>query len=278
MFLSTVILFLQEILEAALLISVLLVLTRLFNKSWGYGLTMNRNWVAVGLLGGSVLGWVYAQATPMISEWFDYVGQDITNAALLFFGFALLVVLTYTVPNSPSKVKAARRRFICLMSMTLLVVFSVMREGSEMILYLGGGIASSENVASFFSGGAIGTGIGISCGVFLFYSLSSLSRQWSLRVSILLLALVNGAMASQIIMLLSQADWVPFTPVAWNTSAIVNESSISGRLLYALIGYEATPSVLQVIAYCFGVLAIVTGPLFRHAWLHDQTSTAHVTV
>ena len=278
MFLSTVILFLQEILEAALLISVLLVLTRLFNNSWGYGLTMNRTWVAYGLVGGGMLGWVYAQATPAISEWFDYVGQDIANATLLFLGFVFLIVLTCIVPSSSSESQAAKRRALCLMSMTLLIAFSVMREGSEMILYLGGGITSSENVASFFSGGVIGSGIGISCGVFLFYSLSSLSRQWSLRVSVSLLALINGAMASQIIMLLSQADWVPFTPIAWNSSVLVDESSLSGRLLYALIGYEATPSILQVVAYCAGILAIIIGPLFRHARFQDQAEAARVAV
>jgi high-affinity iron transporter len=278
MFLSSVILFLQEILEAALLISVLLVLTQVFNKSWGHGLAIRNTWVVYGLVCGGVLGWSYAKATPMVSEWFDYVGQDIINASINLVGLAFLVILTYIVPGKFSDQHPKKYRWLSLICMSSLVLLSVMREGSEMILYLEGGMTSAENISSIVSGGVIGTGIGISCGVFLFYSLISLNTQWSLRLSVLLLALIGGSMASQIIMLLSQADWAPFTPIAWNSSSLVSETSLSGRLLYALIGYEATPSILQVFVYLGGLLAVMSGPLFRHAWFQHKSTPSEVVV
>ena len=278
MFLSTVVLFLQEILEAALLISVLLVLTRVFNKAWANSLIVSSNWVIYGVICGSLLGWAYARATPTISEWFDYVGQDITNASIHFLGFAFLVALTWLMPMNPSATQSIKNRSACLIAMAALVVLSVMREGSEMILYMEGGLTRPENISSIISGGVIGTGIGISCGIFLFYSLISLSTQWSLRISILLLALISGSMTSQIVMLLSQADWAPFTPIAWNSSNLIAETSLSGRLLYALIGYESTPSVLQVCAYIAGLVGVISGPLFRHAWFHFESTPTQPTV
>ena len=46
--------------------------------------------------------------------------------------------------------------------------------------------------------------------------------------------------------LLTQADWLPATAPLWDTSAVVPQGSMLGQLLYALIGYEATPGPWQV--------------------------------
>jgi high-affinity iron transporter len=37
---------------------------------------------------------------------------------------------------------------------------------------------------------------------------------------------------------------------AWDTSAILSDTSLFGRVLHTLIGYSDQPSVLQVVAYC----------------------------
>jgi len=81
-----------------------------------------------------------------------------------------------------------------------------------------------------------------------------------------MLCLVAGKIGSQLVLLLTQADWLPYTPIAWNSSPVIPENSIVGRLLYALIGYEATPSMLQVGLYLLGVVTLVVSPLFRNSW------------
>jgi high-affinity iron transporter len=62
----------------------------------------------------------------------------------------------------------------------------------------------------------------------------------------LLLALAGAGMWSQASALLLQADWLPAHAPLWDTSAVLPESSLPGQLLYALIGYEATPGPWQV--------------------------------
>jgi high-affinity iron transporter len=272
MFLNTVILFLQEILEAALLVSVLLVLTTLFHRSWGESFRLRRRWMAYALLLGSAGAWAYAAATPTVADWFDYVGQDVLNSLLHLVSLLTLVLLTGLVPARSIRLTAAQRASFAVVCMTVIVLLALVREGSEIILYLGGVLGQAGNASPVLAGAAIGAGIGVSCGVFLFYSLISLSPRWSLRICVLLLALISGNMASQIVMLLSQADWLPYTPIAWNSSALVAESSITGHLLYAFIGYEATPSLLQVASYVVGVLVILAGPLFRVAWSESGPS------
>jgi high-affinity iron transporter len=73
-------------------------------------------------------------------------------------------------------------------------------------------------------------------------------------------------MAAQTILLLNQADWLPFTPTAWDTGGLLSESSVLGQLAYALIGYEATPSIMQVGAYTLGLVIVLLSPISRLAW------------
>ena len=48
------------------------------------------------------------------------------------------------------------------------------------------------------------------------------------------------------------------TQTAWDTSAILSDTSLFGRVLHTLIGYSDEPSVLQVLAYALTLAVIVT--------------------
>jgi high-affinity iron transporter len=45
---------------------------------------------------------------------------------------------------------------------------------------------------------------------------------------------------------------------AWDTSAILSDTSLFGRVLHTLIGYSDQPSVLQVVAYGVTLAVIFT--------------------
>lgn len=266
MFLNAVILILQEMLEAALLISVLLVLTSVFHDAWDKTFTLRRRWISYALLLGCVGAWVYARLTPEISEWFDYMGQEVVNSSIHLLSLLFLIVLTCIVPSRYLANQASNRSRLTVISMVIIVLLALVREGSEIILYITGVTSQSENVTPVLLGSIIGGGIGISCGIFLYYSLISLSQQWALRACLILLAFIGGNMASQTVLLLTQADWLPYTAVAWDTSSLLPENSIPGHLLYALVGYEATPSILRIVCYLLGMIVVMAGPLFRLAW------------
>jgi len=266
MFLNAVVLVLQEMIEAALLISVLLVFTHLFRSAWNGSFNLPTSWVIVSVVAGSLGAVIYSYYTPQISGMFDYVGQEVFNAGFHLLSLMLIFLLAYMVPHKSLAQKALQRSQLAACCMAGVVIFSFVREGSEIIQYIGGIAGQDENFSPVVVGGAIGAGIGVSTGVLLFYGLISLSVNWSFRASLILLCLIAGNMGSQAVLLLTQADWLPFTPIAWNSSIVLPETSIVGQLLYALIGYEATPSMLQVAIYLFGIILIVVSPLFRKAW------------
>lgn len=244
MFLNSVVLILQEILEAALLVSVLLVFTRVNG--------MRAGWVFLGLAAGCVGALIFSLNMATISEWFDYVGQEVVNASLQYAITLLLALFAFCYGTGRARLKSWM-----LTCMILSVTFSLSREGAEIFIYIEGVLSQPPHIRPTLTGAGIGAGIGVSVGVLLYYGLLWFPGRWVTFCCLLLLAMVAGNMSSQGTLLLTQADWLPPTATLWDTGTAIAENSIPGHLLYALIGYEATPSLLQAVAYAAGILLVL---------------------
>ncbi len=266
MFLSTVILVLEEILEAALLISVLLVLTRLLTRNSMEHLVIPLAWLPGAGICGIAGAWLYATFTPAVSEWFDYVGLEITNAFIQVLILVLLALFCFMFSSGNREHRTLMLAGMAPVLLCTMVALGITREVSEIILYMQGVMALPANVSSVVLGTIMATGIGISSGIVLYYLILALPVIWSYRVSMLLLALFAGNLASQAVLLLTQADWLPYTPELWDSSNLIPEYSVTGKLLYALVGYEANPSLLQCVLYLASAIMIAFSPLFLLAW------------
>lgn len=243
MLLTSVILVLQELLEASLVISVLLAF------SFHNGLSKSWAWAGLGLgVAGAVF---YAGQVNVISPWFDYVGLEVTNAAIQFSLCIFLFIFCFVKAGAGKHIVLARAL------MSVIVALALTREGFEILLYESGFSQDQEQWSAVLVGSALGAGIGISIGTLLYYGLISFSKASGNTVVTLLLALFTGNMAAQGTLLLIQADWLSAGNALWNTDGVISESSLWGKLLYALIGYEASPSALQVLAYVSTFILIV---------------------
>jgi high-affinity iron transporter len=262
MLLTSVILTLQETLEAAMLISILAVVSRQQGRSLA--------WLIPGLLAGGLFAWVYAANMRPVSEWFDYVGQEVVNALLQVSIALAIVVLTWLIsrtravgPDQHTDPGTYRSSLFAFFA-TLTIALAITREGSEIAVYLGGFLSQPDKLQAVLTGSAIGAGIGISIGFLVFYGLMALRGRAGTWAPLLLLALFCGNMLSQSALQLTQADLLPAGPFLWDSSAWLPESSIAGRLLYALVGYESRPSALEVCAYLAGLLGVlITAALAR---------------
>tara|TARA_R110002110_G_scaffold376446_1_gene586297 strand:- start:49635 stop:50465 length:831 start_codon:yes stop_codon:yes gene_type:complete len=269
MFLDTVILVLQEILEAALIISVFLALIRHIHDLKPGSFTPGYLWIPAAVLIGVSGAWIYAFYMPDITQWFDYVGLEIVNSALQIMIIMLLLCFCYIVTLDRLE-KLPRLNLLAGICLTLLVSLGIIREVSEIIIYSQGILSNPENYSRVLLGSLIAIGIGASSGIILYYVLINLHGLWGLRICLILLALFAGNMASQASLLLIQADWLPYTVELWDSSALLPEYSVTGQLLYALIGYEANPSLLQVCVYIGAVILILTSPLFLLSWRYNN--------
>jgi high-affinity iron transporter len=255
MLLNSVILVLQETLEVALSVSVLLAIS--------HQQANRATWLLFGIVGGVFLSFLYAGQMAEISEWFDYVGQEIVNTVLQVSTTLLIVICTWALfrgrrinagDGSSQENRFATLFIYCAASA---VALTITKEGSEILLYLSGFLQQEEYFQTVMAGSSIGFCIGLSIGILLFYGLLNLPGKWKLGAPVTLLALFAGNMLSQAAQQLTQADWISSARTFWDTSDFLSENSIIGQLLYALVGYEATPSAAQLIAYTVGVILVL---------------------
>jgi len=174
MLLNAVIILLREVLEASLLVSVLLFYSFYFKRSI--------HWLLIALLLGVVGAIIYGSYMGQVSELFDGVGQEVVNAMLHLFIYIMIFVFIL--------VGGFSERGGCYSS-TALMMFIVMmitvREGSEIVAYLQG-FTFSDQLKTVLSGALIGTGIGISVGVFAYYFLVNLPGSYGLTIGLFVLS------------------------------------------------------------------------------------------
>ncbi|MDH5592357.1 MAG: FTR1 family protein, partial [Gammaproteobacteria bacterium] len=115
---------------------------------------------------------------------------------------------------------------------------------------------SPELLLPIIIGSAVGAGLGISIGVLFYYLIVNISLNRAVKVGLIILILIAGGMVSQAMQLLIQADFIISQQPLWDSSSLINERSLLGQLLYALIGYESTPAPIQF--FCYAISLIIT--------------------
>ncbi|MFV8816544.1 FTR1 family protein [Haliea sp. E17] len=245
MLIDAVILVLREVLEAAVMISAMIALGRYQRQ----GLA----WLLCALplaLGGIV---IYAGNLDLITDSFDGAGQEVINAALQIAAFVLVTLAIYFF----GRPRATRTGFSpAAAMMTLAVATAMVREGSEIWIYVSGFAGIAQYRSAVFYGAAIGAIIGCSVCILLYAFIMSQSFRRGAASALLLLALTSAGMVLQASLLLEQVDYLPTLAPLWDSSRLVSEESIPGVILYAVFGYEATPNGIELLLY-LGALTLV---------------------
>jgi high-affinity iron transporter len=261
----------REVLEAGLIVGIVLAATEgIRRRAW---------WVAGGVLAGVLGAGVVAAFAQQLSGAFAGSGQDVFNAVILLGAVGMLgwhVVwmarhareLTVEMKALGSAVASGERT---LLAMAVVVAVAVLREGSEVVLFLFGVAASGgEQPVQMLVGGLAGVALGGACAFLLYRGLLAIPARRLFAVTNGLIALLAAGMAGQAAALLAKADIVPaFGTEVWDTSAILRDDGLLGRALHAMVGYSDRPMGVQVAAYL--VVLAVLAALGR--WLGHQPRT-----
>ena len=160
-----------------------------------------------------------------------------------------------------------------LTALAVVVGVAVLREGSEVVLFLYGILAAGgTSVAGMMAGGAFGVALGAVLSALIYLGLLAVPAQRLFAVTTGLITLLAAGLAAQAVFFLQQANYLQglATPL-WDTSWLLGDDSIAGRLLHTLIGYTATPDAAQVLAYALVIaLMLTTMRLVR-----GRTASAH---
>jgi high-affinity iron transporter len=247
MLVNSVILVLREVLEAAILVSVLVALS--------LQLRLGLRWLCWALPVALVGALWYAGVLDDVTDALDGAGQEVANATLQFLVYLLVLGVVALSGGGHREAQAWHVGLRTLMA--LAVVFAVVREGAEIAVYVEGFAAAEALRRAVFAGSVIGGGIGISSGVLLLAALRALPGDRRLATCLLLLCLIGAGMIMQATMLLEQVDWLLSGEPLWDSSGLLSEQSVSGELLYAVFGYEATPGVVQVALYLVSLMLML---------------------
>ena len=249
--LATAIIVFREILEAALVVSIVLAATR--------GVTRRGLWVSAGVAGGLLGAALVAWFAETIAAAASGMGQEIFNASVLFVAVIMLgwhnVWMSQHGRELASSLKnvgaAVRGGTSPMYALAAVVGMAVLREGSELVLFLYGVAATAAGDASGMLGGALtGLGAGAAIGTLLYLGLLRIPSSLLFNVTGWMILLLAAGMAGQAAAFLVQADILPALGEAvWDSTALIADDGVLGRVLHTLIGYSARPYGVQLLFY-----------------------------
>jgi high-affinity iron transporter len=256
--LASLVIVFREVIEAGLIVGIVLAATR--------GVPRRGWWVTCGIVGGTLGACIVAAFAGELGALFNGSGQELFNAAILLVAVAMLTwhnawmaghgrELAREVRAVGSAVAEGRRP---LTALAVVVGVAVLREGSEVVLFLYGIFATGGTTAgAMVTGGALGVALGAAMSALLYLGLLAVPAHRLFAVTTGLITLLAAGLASQAVFFLQQADYLQglATPL-WNTSWLLRDESVFGRLLHTLIGYTAMPDGAQLLAYAM-VIALM---------------------
>lgn len=256
--LATAIIVFREILEAALIIGIVAAATQgVWRRGW---------WISAGIVAGVAGAVVVAGLAEVIVEWADGMGQELFNAIILLAAVMMLAWHNIWMASHSRELVAQMKQVGSavkdggepMVALVLVIAVAVLREGSEIVLFLHGQAAQGLNAAAMLSGSLAGLGVGAVVGLALYFGLLRIPTRYLFSVTGWMILLLAAGMASQAAKFLVQADMLPGWGELWDSSALLSNDSLLGSLLHTLVGYDAMPMGMQVAVYLATVFCIGT--------------------
>ena len=255
--LGALIIVFREVIEAGLIIGIVMAATR--------GVIGRGRWVTFGVIAGVLGATIVAFFAGAISQAFAGAGQELFNASVLAIAVIMLMWHNAWMARHGREIAAEMRSVGTAVSegakpltaLAIVVGLAVLREGSEVVLFLYGIMASGTTGSALLVGGLLGIAAGAAFTAFTYFGLLAVPTRYIFSVTGWLIALLAAGMASQAVQYLNNAGLVvALDRTVWDTSWLLSEGGIVGRMLHALIGYTERPTEMQLIVYLGILLAM----------------------
>ncbi|ATG79421.1 iron transporter [Pseudoalteromonas sp. 1_2015MBL_MicDiv] len=190
--------------------------------------------IGSALVIGALMSFLYMQSASWVSQWFEHQGLEYSQIGLCITIF--IAVLVFAL-----KQKSAAFYIAVISTVTLYL--------SHYIIYLTSFWQNSDAGQSLFIGTLLGSGICLSFSVLLYFLMNAIKYRFGMYPLFTLLAFNSAAKLLVALDLASQIDLITNTATVWDLRDLLSENSELGRVLRALVGYEATPDLMSVLIY-----------------------------
>jgi high-affinity iron transporter len=195
------------------------------------------------------------------------MGQELFNAAILCVAVIMLtwhnVWMAHHGREMAGEMRAVGQAVAdgtkSLLALAVVVGVAVLREGSEVALFLYGVVASDGGSAiSLAIGGVIGLALGAAVCLLTYFGLMRIPPKALFATTTILITLLAAGMAAQAVAFLERANWLNILDtVVWDSGWLLSETSIAGRTMHTLIGYTDQPTEMQLVIYLAVLVATI---------------------
>jgi high-affinity iron transporter len=257
--LATLLIVFREVIEAGLIVGIVLAATK--------GVPRRGLWIGYGVVGGGAGACLVAVFASEIAALFEGAGQELFNAGILLLAVGMLTWHNVWMA-SHGRIMAQETRQVGaavaageepLAALSIVCGVAVLREGSEVVLFLYGIAATGgTSAAGMMAGGALGMLAGAGISALMYVGLLTVPARHLFSATSALITLLAAGLAAQAIAFLQQAGYIDvLTGTVWDTSWLLSEESVIGRLVHTLIGYTDRPNGAQLVAYLLTLATIV---------------------
>jgi high-affinity iron transporter len=256
--LAALIIVFREVIEAGLIVGIVMAAT--------VGVAMRGWWVTGGIAAGIAGSCVVAVFAGALSAAFAGSGQELFNASILSLAVVMLTwhnvwmarhgrALAAEMQEVGDAVATGRRS---LTALAVVVGIAVLREGFEVVLFLYGVAVSGGGAGlGMLAGGVVGLALGALVTALTYFGLARIPQRHLFAVTSILIAFLAAGLAAQAVHFLAQANAVTaLDTVLWDSSRLVSDSSLIGRVLHTLLGYSDHPTAMQLVVYV-ATLAVI---------------------
>jgi high-affinity iron transporter len=257
--LAALIIVFREVFEAGLIVGIVLAVTR--------SVPRRNHWIGGGVLAGVAAACLVAAFAGVLSQLFEGMGQELFNAAILAIAVIMLTWHNVWMARHGKEIAGEMRAIgqavaegsKSLLALAVVVAVAVLREGSEVALFLYGVAASDGgSAASLTIGGFMGLALGVAVCLLTYLGLMRIPPRALFATTTVLITLLAAGMAAQAVAFLQRANWLtPLDTVMWDSGWLLSESSIVGRALHTLVGYTDQPTGMQIVIYLAAILVTV---------------------
>ena len=257
--LAALIIVFREVFEAGLIVGIVLAVTR--------SVPRRNRWIGGGVLAGVAAACLVAAFAGVLSQLFEGMGQELFNAAILAIAVIMLTWHNVWMARHGKEIAGEMRAIgqavvegsKSLLALAVVVAVAVLREGSEVALFLCGVAASDGgSAASLTIGGLMGLALGVAVCLLTYFGLMRILLFVLFATTTVLITLLAAGMAAQAVAFLQRANWLtPLDTVMWDSGWLLSESSIVGRALHTLVGYTDQPTGMQIVIYLAVILVTV---------------------
>ena len=249
--LSSFLITFREGLEAALIIGIMVAyLSKIkkgeFNKYIYTG-------TLAAIVASGLLGWLFFSAATSLGETQQEIFEGVASlsaALVLTYVIVWMARTSHVIKDRIERkinTSLSRGKLFGLVSVAFLAVF---REGVEAVLLVGTlAVRAPTRAMIGFGGGLV---VVLVLAVLAFRGVYLLDLETFFKTTSAVLVVFAAGLVAYGVHELNEVGMIPpGIEHLWNTNFIINEDGVFGSILTALIGYNANPSLTEVLAYVF---------------------------